>query len=135
MTGRTVAAGIIGSLVATAAVLAHHEWPVDRTRAVTIQGNVTEVSWANPHVMIAVDVQARGTVEHWRVGGSSPQFMTTCGWTRRTLTPGDLVTITGYRYKDGSTTLQLRTLVLPGGQEMYYGAPPGQQQSCVRPKD
>ena len=71
--------------------IAHHEWPVDRSKRVEIQGSVTAFTWANPHVMIALDVEANGTIEKWKVGGSSPQFMTTCGWDKKSLKPGDAV--------------------------------------------
>ena len=60
---------------------AHHEWPVDSTKQITIKGAVAEVRWANPHVMIHLLVEVNGALEKWTVGGSSPQFMTTCGWT------------------------------------------------------
>ena len=70
--------GPIAALMAASPLLAHHEWPVDRTNRVTVQGTVTAFTWANPHVMIALDVQANGTIEKWTVGGSSPRFMAAC---------------------------------------------------------
>ena len=130
-TPRMLALCVIGALVAASPLLAHHEWPVDRTKPVTVQGTVTAFTWANPHVMIALDVQANGTVEHWKVGGSSPKFMTACGWDKKTLKPGDVITVIGYRFKDGSNAALSQTIVLPNGKEMYYGAPTPPQ--CVRP--
>ena len=128
---RTRAAAVIASLVVASPLLAHHEWPVDRRQRITLHGTVTAITWANPHVMIAVDVQSNGSIEHWRIGGSSPQFMTTCGWTKNTLKPGDVIAVVGYRFKDGSTAVLMRTIVLPSGQEMYYGAPPLSKTPCV----
>ena len=130
---RKLALGVIGSLVAASPLLAHHEWPVDRSKRVTIQGSVTAFTWANPHVMIALDVEANGTIETWKVGGSSPQFMTTCGWNKKTLKPGDVITVIGYRFKDGSHAVQMQTIVMPGGKEMFYGAPPRQTAQCAPP--
>src|SRR5262245_59307637 len=101
---RTLAAAVTGSLVVASPLLAHHGWPVDRTQRIMLHGTVTAIDWANPHVMIAVDVESNGSVEHWMVGGSSPQFMATCGWTKKTLKPGDVITVIGYRFNDGSTT-------------------------------
>jgi len=126
---------LVGGLCALVTpLLAHHEWPVDQTRPITIHGTVTEVRWANPHVMIYLDVDANGTVDKWTVGGSSPQFMTTCGWNKKTLQPGDVVTVTGYRFKDGSYTARMRTTVLPNGKEMYYGSPPLHEALCGPPR-
>ncbi|HKE86943.1 MAG TPA: DUF6152 family protein [Vicinamibacterales bacterium] len=126
---RTTTLCAIAALVAAGPLLAHHEWPVDQTRQVTVQGIVTAFTWANPHVMIALDVQADGTIEKWKVGGSSPKFMATCGWDKKTLKAGDVVTVVGYRFKDGSNAARLQTLVMPNGKEMYYGAPTSAQ--CV----
>ena len=128
---RKFALGVLGVLVAASSLLAHHEWPVDQTKQITITGTVTAFTWANPHVMIAVDVEANGTIEKWKVGGSSPQFMTTCGWNKKSLTPGDVVTVIGYRYKDGSHAAQMLTILMPNGKEMFYGAPPGHAAQCV----
>jgi hypothetical protein len=124
---RTLALGVIGALVGAPPLLAHHEWRVDQTKKITVQGTVTEFRWANPHVMIALDVQANGTHETWNVGGSSPQFMTTCGWNKKTLKPGDVITVIGYRFKDGSNAARMQTVLMPNGNEMYYGAPTAPQ--------
>ena len=55
--------GVVGSLVAASPLLAHHEWPIDQTKGIKLQGTVTAFTWANPHVMIALDVEANGTIE------------------------------------------------------------------------
>ena len=116
---RNLSLGVIGSLVAASPLLAHHEWPVDRTRQVSVQGTVTAFTWANPHVMIALDVQTNGTIEKWKVGGSSPKFMAACGWDKKTLKPGDVITAIGHRFNDGSNAARLQTVLMPNGKEMY----------------
>jgi hypothetical protein len=122
--------GAIGSLVAVSPLLAHHEWPIDHTKRIKLQGTVTVFTWANPHVMIALDVDANGIVERWTVGGSSPQFMTTCGWNKKSLKPGDVITVTGHSFKDGSNAARMQTILMPNGKEMFYGAPPGHAAEC-----
>lgn len=129
---RTLALLTGGWLVVAIPVRAHHEWPIDQATQITITGTVTGVHWANPHVMIYLDVAANGSIERWTVGGSSPQFMTTCGWNKKTLQPGDVVTVIGNRFKDGSNAARMRTTVMPNGTEMSYGAPPGRQADCGR---
>ena len=130
---RTLALGVIGAVVAASPLLAHHDWLVDRTRQVEVQGTVTAFSWGNPHVMIALDVHANGTIEQWKVGGSSPQFMAACGWDKKTLKRGDVITVIGYRFKDGSNGARLQTVVMPDGKKMYYGAPPSRKAECAPP--
>ena len=107
-------------------VLAHHAWPVDNTRAVTVTGTVTGYEWANPHVMIGLEVKGQdGTIEKWSVGGPSTTRMEGNGWDKNTLKPGDVITATGYRFKDGQRVLRLDRIVMAGGKEMFlYGRRP-----------
>ncbi|RPI48271.1 MAG: hypothetical protein EHM55_25845 [Acidobacteria bacterium] len=118
----THAPGVIGILLAASPLLAHHAWPVDRTTEITITGTVTGYSWADPHVTIALDVEATGTIEKWKVGGSNKKNMAVNGWDKHTLKPGDVITGIGFRYRDRSHAAQLRKIVLPSGKEMdLYG--------------
>jgi hypothetical protein len=126
MAGRTIAAvGILGGLLAVSPLLAHHAWPVESSREVTVRGTVTSYSWNNPHVMIGLDVRAgNGTIEKWDVGGPSVSRMAGNGWGRDTLKNGDAITATGHRFKDGSRILRLQKVVMANGKEMFlYGRP------------
>lgn len=113
-----------GVLMAATPILAHHDWPVDRTSQITLRGTVTAFTWANPHVTIAIEVQTGGAVEKWILGGSSPKVMTDGGWDRNTLKPGDVITGVGYRFRNGSNVALLQTIVLASGRELYYGRRP-----------
>jgi hypothetical protein len=102
---------------------AHHAWPVDRSKEVTVKGTVTSFNWSNPHVMIDLEVKTdQGKVEKWNIGGPSPDRMARNGWDRNTLKPGDAITGIGYRHNDGSNIVQLQKIVLANGKEMLlYG--------------
>jgi hypothetical protein len=119
---RKLSLGVIGALVAASPLLAHHEWPVDRTTLITVTGTVTAFTWADPHVMIALDVQANGIIEKWKVGGSNKKNSAVNGWDKNTLKPGDVITGIGFRFKDGSNAAQLQKIVMASGKEMdLYG--------------
>jgi uncharacterized protein DUF6152 len=119
---RTLVLSAIGTLVATSSLLAHHDWPVDRTKQITVTGTVTAFIWADPHVTIALDVQANGTIEKWKVGGSSKKNSAINGWDKNTLKPGDVITGIGFRFSDGSNAAQLQKIVMASGKEMdLYG--------------
>ena len=114
-----VALGAVGILAAARPLGAHHTWPVNCSTAVTVKGTVTEYTWANPHVMIALDVtRDDGTVEKWSVGGPSLNRMTANTWDRNTLKPGDVITGTGNRFSDGSNVLKLSKIVMSDGKEL-----------------
>ncbi len=113
---------VVGGLMA-APLSAHHAWPVDRSKEVTVQGTVTGYNWSNPHVMIDLEVKAAdGKIEKWNVGGPSTERMTGNGWDRNTLKRGDVITGVGYRFTDGSPIVQLQKIILANGKEMLlYG--------------
>ena len=110
-------------VLAASPLSAHHAWPVDRAKQVTVKGTVTAFNWSNPHVMIDLEVKTdSGKIEKWNVGGPSTERMTGNGWDRTTLKPGDVITGIGYRHSDGSNVVQLQKIVLADGKEMLlYG--------------
>ena len=112
-----------GALLVAAPSFAHHSWPVDFSKEVTVRGAVTSYNWGNPHVMFGMDVQgANGKVEKWNVGGPSTNRMAANGWEKATLKPGDVVTATGYQFTDGQKILRLQDIVMADGKKMFlYG--------------
>ncbi len=118
---RTLAA--VGILAAASPLFAHHSWPVDRSREITVKGTVTGYEWGNPHVMMGLEVKdASGKIEKWNVGGPSTTRMAGNGWDRNTLKMGDVITAIGYRFSDGQNILRLQKVVMANGKEMFlYG--------------
>ena len=110
-------------VAAAAPLLAHHSWPVDTGREVTVKGTVTGYNWTNPHVMIGLNVEtANGKMEKWDVGGPSTTRISGNGWNSSTLKPGDVITAMGYRFADGQNILRLQKIVMSNGKEMFlYG--------------
>jgi hypothetical protein len=83
---------------------AHHGAPAlyDVLHPITIKGTVTEFVWANPHCQIYLDVKnEKGEVVHWSIESNAPGQMTRAGWTRRTLKPGDEISVTLIPAKSG----------------------------------
>ena len=102
---------------------AHHSWPVNFDRLVTVKGAVIEFRWANPHPMITLEVQANdGRTEKWEIGGPAIIRMEANGWTKTTVKPGDVITGIGYQFGDGQKILRLDRVVLADGREIrLYG--------------
>ena len=116
----SVLAVVILALVAAAVPLsAHHSWPVDMSKLVTVKGTVTEFMWENPHPMITLEVRTNdGKAEKWVVGGPAINRMEANGWTKTTVKPGDLITGTGYQFGDGQKIIRLEKVVLADGKEI-----------------
>lgn len=102
---------------------AHHSWPIDNSKLVTVKGTVMEFAWENPHPMITLEVKTDdGKVEKWSVGGPAITRMEANGWTKSTLKAGDVITGIGYQFTDGQKIIRLERIVFADGKEMrLYG--------------
>src|SRR4051794_35857378 len=111
---------VILALVPVAVPLsAHHSWPVNTSRLVTVKGTVTELAWGNPHPMITLEVRARdGKLEKWTAGGPAISRMEANGWTKTTVKPGDVITGIGYQFSNGEKIVRLERVVLGDGREL-----------------
>jgi len=115
---------VVVALVACAAPLsAHHSWPVDTSRLVTVKGAVTEWVWQNPHPMFTLEVPtAEGKLEKWQIGGPAINRMQANGWTKTTVKVGDTITGIGYQFANGEKIVKLERVVLADGRELrVYG--------------
>jgi len=123
ITRARIAVAAVAILAATAPLLAHHSWPVDFSKDVTVSGTVTGYNWGNPHVMIDLDVKSpNGQIEKWQVGGPSTSRMEGNGWHKTSLKLGDVITGSGYQFSDGQKVLRLQRITMPDGKTMLlYG--------------
>ena len=116
---------VILALAAAAPVQlsAHHSWPVNTSRLVTVKGTVIELAWENPHPMITLEVRSEdGKVERWAVGGPAISRMEANGWSKTTVKPGDVITGIGYQFSNGQKIVRLERVVLADGRELrVYG--------------
>jgi hypothetical protein len=104
---------------------AHHSFALayDSNKPFTLTGTVTSVDWVNPHVHINVDVKAEdGAVTSWKFEVGSPNGLMRSGWTRNSLKPGEVVTVEGFRARDGSNLGAARTITA-NGKRMFIDDP------------
>jgi len=108
-------------LFASAPLKAHHgEVNYDTEKVVSVKGTVTDFQFINPHVQIFMDVKNdKGEVEKWSCEARSPIMLVRVGgWDKNTIKPGDVITASGYRARNGSPILRLQKIVLPDGKVM-----------------
>src|SRR4029453_18599381 len=100
-------AGGVWVLLAAIPLLAHHNisGKFDPAKTRTLNGVVTRLDWANPHVHILMDVFKGNTVKNWAVELESTLDLERSGWTLNTLKPGDAVTVQGMVARDGSSQI------------------------------
>jgi hypothetical protein len=122
------AVAAIGVLAASAAV-AHHAFVTefDPDTDAKVEGVVTKVWWANPHIRYDVDMQMPdGTITHWSLHppGNLPTYRRE-NWTAETVRAGDHVVATGNLGREGAKKLYATCIVLDSGRELGRCVSPG----------
>jgi Family of unknown function (DUF6152) len=112
---------VAGALLVSASALAHHGRALiyDANKETTVKATVTEFVWTNPHVQIGIEaVDAKGARRQWLLEASSTAIMTTRGWSRKSLKPGETVTASFHPGLRGASTGDLIKFVLADGKEL-----------------
>ena len=67
---------IVGVLVVSLPLLAHHGNAAFDSTSVTVKGTVTDWTWGNPHCFVMFDVKdQQGNIVHWVAETSNPSDM------------------------------------------------------------
>jgi hypothetical protein len=114
-----------GLLISAAPAVAHHSFAAeyDRAKPISFKGKVTKVEWMNPHIYFYVDVaDANGKVINYAVEGGAPNGLYRSGWRKDSLKAGDMVSVDGWRAKDGSNTVNAGSVILPDGKKVFAGS-------------
>lgn len=101
---------------------AHHgAFAFDPSKEVTLQGVITQFTFSNPHVQIGFDVTSpAGETAAWQGELPAPNTLLRAGWNRRTLKPGDRVTITGFQAWRGERVVWVKKIVGPDGRAIPF---------------
>jgi hypothetical protein len=95
----------VALLFPTPALPHHSNVAYEVTKVITITGVVKNFEWVNPHTWLTVTVEdAKGGKVDWACEGRAPGVLLRAGWTRRSLTPGEKVTVDMSPAKDGKPT-------------------------------
>lgn len=102
---------------------AHHSFAVyfDPDDAVTLEGTVTAFRFTNPHGTLVLEVDG----EEWRAETNAPVVLRRRGWSRDSLRPGQHVSVSGWRARDGRNYMRIREVRDADGH-MIGNAPFGQ---------
>jgi hypothetical protein len=113
------------ALLSSVAVEAHHNFQAefDIKSPITVTGTVTRVEWTNPHTWFYMDVKDdKGAVANWSMEMGSPNALMRAGWKRTSMSPGDVVTVDGYRAWERKLTGNARSVVLAKTGEKLFAA-------------
>jgi hypothetical protein len=114
-TKRLILLATAGLLMAALPVAAHHSFKAqyDETHPITLKGTITKITWNNPHVLMYLNVtDDAGKEAKWELELASPNGLMSQGWKVDSLKPGDQVSVTGFRARDGSNMANIRKVTL-----------------------
>ena len=124
-----------GLLLVSSSVLAHHGANLfDMSKATTLKGTITKFVWGNPHNQIMFDVTDEKGTAHWVAYTEPPLVMLERGWSVKSMSAGDQVTVYIFAAKNGATVGNLQKIVLPDGKELTAaGGPRGAAPPAAAP--
>ena len=128
----TSSALLLGLLSLCAPTFAHHgSASYDNSHLVELKNaTVTKVNWGNPHTLVLFDAKDdTGTVRHWVVEGGAASAVSTSGWTKNAIQPGDVVTVYLYQAKNGAPIGRTGKVVLANGTVFGDGTLSGDRPS------
>jgi Family of unknown function (DUF6152) len=108
----------------------HHAFSAefDAKQPIKMTGTVTKLEWQNPHTWFYIDVKDdAGKITNWGLEMGSPNLLIRSGWSRNSMKIGDVVTVEGYRSKDGTNIANAWVVTLTNtGQRLFAGSSQGQ---------
>jgi len=132
-----VLAGLAAVAISVGPALAHHSFAAeyDANKPITLKGTVSKIEWLNPHARFYVDVKdEKGVVTNWNLELASPNVLTRNGWTRKSLTIGDEITVEGSLARDGSKMANARVVKLANGRQVFAGSSGGDAAPSAQPQ-
>lgn len=110
----------VGALIPSLPLSAHHGNAVyDSTKQINLKGTVTQFVWANPHCVLLFDVTGDdGNALHWTAETENPASMTTMGWSKSSLKPGDSIEIRVITVKNGKPIGRIVYVVQANGEKL-----------------
>jgi hypothetical protein len=119
-------AGAMLALGATAAG-AHHSFAVffsSDQDVTSVTGTVKAYRFTNPHGLIEIIAKTKaGGEEDWKVETNSPSVLVRRGWGKDSLKVGEVITVQGWRARDGTTYMRMRNVQRADGTPVGTPAP------------
>jgi uncharacterized protein DUF6152 len=111
---------LAGLLAVSSPAFAHHgNAAYDGSVTILKDATVTKLSWANPHTILEFDVKGEnGQPVHWAAELGSPSALGLIGWTKTSVSPGDVITVYVHQAKTKNPVGRIDHIVLADGSSL-----------------
>lgn len=111
---------LAGLLALSVPAFAHHgNAAYDGTVTILKDATVTKLAWANPHTILEFDVKGEnGQPVHWAAELGSPSALGLIGWTKTSVSPGDMITVYVHQAKTKNPVGRIDHIVLADGSSL-----------------
>ena len=125
---RRTLAGMVMAVVVllyAAPLFAHHSFAAefDDKKPIVIKGTLTKLEMTNPHSWLYMNVkdEKTGKTSNWAVETGAPAALIRGGGDRKTLAIGTEIIVDGWLARDGSQTVNGRTIKTADGKAINAG--------------
>jgi hypothetical protein len=122
-------AGVGLSLALAIPGLAHHSFAAefDSSKPITLTGKFTKMDWVNPHSWIHMEAMnpATNKIETWDIETGPPNTLYRNGWRKDAMKEGIEIVVSGTLAKNGSNTVNARSVRTPDGKTLLAGSSEG----------
>ncbi len=129
---------IAAAVLAAAPLAAHHSFAAeyDSQKPITLTGKFTKMDWVNPHSWIHMEAvnPATGKMETWDIETGPPNTLYRNGWRKDMMKEGEEIVVTGSLAKNGSNTINARSVKTPDGRTLLAGSSEGNRASEPGPQ-
>ena len=133
LTSKLTLGAIAAAILAAAPLAAHHSFAAeyDSQKPITLTGKFTKMDWVNPHSWIHMEAMnpATGKVETWDIETGPPNTLYRNGWRKDMMKEGEEIVVTGSLAKNGSNTINARSVKTPDGRTLLAGSSEGNRAS------
>ncbi len=112
----------LGCAALPVAALPHHSPNVhfDRTQIVEFTGELSELIWRNPHVLMTVHaIDDQGEEVVWDLEYLAPSFLSRQGITRDLFAVGDIIRVAGFPGRANPHAIFTTNILAASGQEVF----------------
>jgi hypothetical protein len=134
-----LAAGSGLLLLGTWPLTAHHSFAAefDSAKPITLTGKFTKMDWVNPHSWIHMEAvnPASGKIESWAIETGPPNTLYRNGWRKDAIKEGSEIVVIGTLAKNGSNTVNARSVRTPEGKTLLAGSSEGNSAPPAPPSE